>query len=116
MASPSGGDGVAAARYPCGAGRRVPSTGPRAWRTGTAYARRPRRHMPGRYPQPAFSRLCRVGFAGGEAFDEPELEPLAPGDVEAFGVYVAKRAAQVVLALQRHADDLGGPLDGADWP
>ena len=55
-------------------------------------------------------------LAGGEPFDESQLEPLAPDDLEAFGADLAQRAAGEMLALQRHGDGFDGPLGGTDRP
>jgi Pyridoxamine 5'-phosphate oxidase len=57
-----------------------------------------------------------AGFAGGEPFNESELEPLAPLDLQSLGLDLAQRAAQVALFLERHGDDLDVPLEGADRP
>jgi hypothetical protein len=48
--------------------------------------------------------LARRGLAGGESFGEPEVEPLMLLDLESPGLHMEQRAAQEVLALQRHGD------------
>src|SRR6266568_4502704 len=57
--------------------------------------------------------LPRGGFAGGEPFGDAELEPLVLLDLEPLGLDLEQRAAQEMLALQRHGDHLQRLLDGA---
>jgi hypothetical protein len=58
----------------------------------------------------------RVAAARASLLSVADAGRLAPRDLESFGMDVAERAAQEVLALQRHGDDLGGLLDGTDRP
>jgi hypothetical protein len=60
--------------------------------------------------------LVRGRSAAGEPFGEPELEALAAFDRESLRLDVVQRAAQEVLALERHRDDFKHPLHGATWP
>src|ERR1700691_3291472 len=116
MASPSGGDAATAARCPYP----VRGAGPALIHGPGGQEKRkpgaPEGIRPDGMRSRMTSRLYGFRLAGGEAFDEPELEPLASLDVEAFGADQVEGAAQEVLSLQRHGDGFGGPLDGADRP
>ena len=56
------------------------------------------------------------GFAGREAFDDPEREPLVVFDREARSQDGVVRAAQEVFAGLRHGDHLQETLRGAHRP
>jgi len=49
-----------------------------------------------------------VGFAGGESFDDAELEPVTCFDGQAGGLDGVQRAAQEVFAAVRHGDQWSG--------
>jgi len=53
-----------------------------------------------------------AGFAGGEAFDDAELEPVVPLDVQAGGLHAVQRTAPEVFTAQGDGDQLDQPLHG----